>query len=60
MVGGEGGGCLGAGCVFFVCGVRVRLVGESGWLVLFVGCGGWCALGGLIGLLFLVVCVCAL
>ena len=47
----------GCGCVFFVCGVCVRLVGESGWLVLFVGCGGWCALGGL---LFLVVCVCAL
>ena len=43
----------GCGCVFFVCGVRVRLVGESGWLVLFVGCGGWCALGGLLGCCFL-------
>lgn len=50
---GGGGVVCGCGCVFFVCGVRVRLVGESGWLVLFVGCGGWCALGGLLGCCFL-------
>ena len=37
-------------CVF-VCGVCV--VGEGGCVFLFVGCGGWCALGGLLGCCFL-------
>lgn len=57
---GGGGWCVGVGVCFLFVGCVCVLLAEVGGWFLFVGCGGWCVFRWVIGLLFLVVCVCVL